>query len=390
MQVTTIVINGVGGIEHITLNFNDKMNILCGPNGVGKTTILESLSHLFTNIETNVLKRNINNEQAQIYAAIDVGGVVIEQRISFDNILPNLKTHLTVSNYELEMKNLISIKTTRTFDYQELQSISRDTIKDSYTLRSEAIHGIRYHDIKNWFANRFLYSVHQGVLTEEQIQNFELAKRCFSILNPKFTFSRVNASNNEILINTPSGEIYYEYLSSGFKSVFSILFGIIKELEYRFQESKIIAKDFTGIILIDELELHLHPEWQERIINILTEVFPKVQFFVSTHSAHIIQNAEPKQIIALNFSNENKVYQRELPSSKYGFKGWTIEEVLRDVMGMQSLRTDLFTSIIESFGKAIDSENIEQAEIIYQQIDDLLHPQNELRKLLKFQLIGIK
>jgi len=391
MNINKIRITGVAGIDDIQLSFNKGMNIICGPNGVGKTTILESIAHTFVrNYGSNVIKRNANCERGIIKSEIDTGSNIVNQTIEFSTYIPNKNTSLSITNSTLEIKQLISIKASRSFGYNELQSISKDVSKDSHTSIGEIINGIRYVDIKNWFVNRYLYSKHEGALSKEQIENFELAKTCLSILNPNISFSRVSASDNEILINTPNGEIFYEYLSSGFKSVFAVIFGIIKEIEYRFQENKVLAKDFNGIILIDELELHLHPEWQERIIGILTEVFPQAQFFVSTHSPHIIQTAEPNQIIALGFDDSNKVYQRELPSTKYGFQGWSIEEVLSDVMGMKDLRTDIFTKLIEEFGKNIDQEDSKKAEEIYQQIDDMLHPQNELRKLLKFQLIGIK
>lgn len=391
MTINQIKIEGVAGIHELELNFNEGMNILCGPNGVGKTSILESLAHIFVrNFGSTVIKRNVSYEKGIITAMMDSNGDKIEQVLEFDTYLPNVTSHASSKNSTLDSKDLISIKTLRTFGYQELSSISKDAKKELSSLITDAVNGIRYQDIKNWFVNRYLYSKHENSLSNEQIQNFELAKTCLSILNPDFSFSRVSASDNEILINTPNGEIFYEYLSSGFKSVFAVLFGIIKEIEYRFKEKKIIAKDFDGIILIDEIELHLHPEWQERIIIILGEVFPKAQFFVTTHSPHVIQSAEPKQIIALGFDECNKVYQRALPSSEYGFKGWTIEEVLRDVMGMESLRTDIFNTMMEGFGNAIDNEDIQKAETLYQQIDDMLHPKNELRKLLKFQLIGIK
>lgn len=74
--------------------------------------------------------------------------------------------------------------------------------------------------------------LHPGALQPEQIHNFELSKRCFSILNENFSFSRVDPNENEIMINTPSGEVYYEYLSSGFKSIISIVFELLKKLNY--------------------------------------------------------------------------------------------------------------------------------------------------------------
>ncbi|UKY87391.1 AAA family ATPase [Elizabethkingia anophelis] len=392
MYISQIKIIGVSGIHELELKFNKKVNILCGPNGIGKTSILESIAHLFviSIFGSKVIKRNVIYDEAIIEANLDIEGSIVRQKINFNVFQPNLDAKCRGITDKIDSSYLISIKATRNFTYEELKSVSKDTPQEQFELSNLAAIGIKFQNIKQWFVNRYLYSAHKGSLTEEQIENFELAKHCLSIIDPNISFSRVAASDNEILINTPSGEIYFEYLSSGFKSVFIITLGIIKEIEFRFMDRRIVAKDFEGVILIDEIELHLHPEWQEKIISILTETFPKAQFFVTTHSPHVIQCSDPEQIIALGYNEENKVFQRDIPNTKYGFKGWTIEEVLSDVMGMKSLRTDLFTSLIEEFGKAIDDENVKDAESIYQQIDDMLHPQNELRKLLKFQLIGIK
>lgn len=386
MKINKLNIEGVGGIRLLNLSFNNRINLLCGPNGIGKTTILESIAHVFSNGETNILKRNVSSAISKISAEIDINGTIENKEIQFDTFIPETTTRVT--GFHLRTSGLISLKTTRTFQYQSLQSVSKDSAKENYILWNDAINGINLTDIKNWFVNRYLYSPHEGALTPEQLNNFVLAKKCFSLLNKDFSFSKVNASYNEIMINTPSGEIYYEYLSSGFKSIISILFGIIKEIEFRFKAPKINAEDFQGIILIDEIELHLHPEWQEKVVDILLDVFPKAQFFASTHSPHVIQTAKPKQIIALGLDNDN-VIQRDLPNSEFGFQGWSIEEILIDVMGMTSLRTEIFKDLITKFDQAIEDENSQIAEEIYSQLNKLLHPENTLRKLLKFQLAGL-
>jgi len=191
------------------------------------------------------------------------------------------------------------------------------------------------------------------------------------------------------MVKTPAGEIYYEYLSSGFKSCLSILFGIVKELEYRFKNPGIKLDEFDGVVLIDELELHLHPEWQAKISAILQSAFPLAQFIVTTHSPHIIQSAKPEEVIALE-SDGGRVFKRELPSTKFGFQGWTVEEVLQDVMGMVDTRTQVYSSALNDFEKAIDEENYEKASAAHKKLDGLLHPGNHLRKLLAFQLGEIK
>ncbi|MFX4474182.1 recombinase RecF, partial [Acinetobacter baumannii] len=86
--------------------------------------------------------------------------------------------------------------------------------------------GIYHQSSKSWFIHKFVFSNVPNSLKKEQQHNFELAKRSFSMLNKDFSFETVDPDSLEIIIKTPSGNIIYEYLSSGFKSVISIIFGI--------------------------------------------------------------------------------------------------------------------------------------------------------------------
>ena len=83
------------------------------------------------------------------------------------------------------------------------------------------------------------------------------------------------------------------------------------EIEFRFGDQDIKVEDFDGIIIIDEIDVHLHPTWQTQILDVLEKIFPKVQFFVSTHSPHVIQSLPPNQLIALE-KVDNNIVRREL------------------------------------------------------------------------------
>ena len=386
MKIHDLHIYGIAGITNISLNFDPQMNIICGPNGIGKTTILECVAHCFTRDDSYVLKKNIMATQGRFSANININNNLENVSLDVNNSTPDNDNYfygkVDAAQY------LIAIKVNRHFSYQRIDAISRDAVFDQYTISSKAKFGSDNHDIKHWFIHRHLYSAHPGSLQEEQIYNFALAKECFSALDPQFSFSRIKADSNDIMLQTPTGEIYYEYLSSGFKSIISILFDIIKEIEYRFKTPSIRANSFDGIILIDELELHLHPEWQSKIIEVLIKIFPLAQFIVSTHSPHILQNAQANQIVALANHN-SETYQRDLSEFIFGFQGWTVEEILTDVMGMSDTRTDLYKQTLIEFNNAIENENSALATQHFHKLDQLLHPTNHLRKLLKLELASI-
>lgn len=387
MKIKSIDIEGIGGIKNLHIDFDNHMNFICGPNGVGKTTILECVAHSFSFSNTNILKRNVSSERGIFKANIEIDGESKQSSVQIADFHPDKESN--INGLRQYSEKLLSLKVTRTFQYQPLQAVSKDVDKNANTSFQEAKSGVKINEVKNWFVNRYLYSAYEGALTGEQLHNLEVAKKAFSLLSEGFRFKKVLASSNEIMIDSPSGEIYYEYLSSGFKSCLSIIIGIIKDIELRFKEPCIKADDFDGVILIDELELHLHPEWQAKIAGILVEVFPKIQFITSTHSPHILQNAKPNEIIALA-ENDEGVYRRQLNGGSYGFQGWTVEEVLTDVMGMEDTRTDTYKEKLSEFESAITAENYSAAEAAYKELDKLLHSDNYLRKLLKLELVSIR
>ncbi|HDG7211740.1 AAA family ATPase [Acinetobacter nosocomialis] len=388
MKIKELDIVNIGGIPNLKLeNFNSQMNIICGPNGIGKTTIIDCIAHIFSHGYSQLLKKNVNSELGTLKYKVEFDDIESISNTINVNVYKPLESCSYNSRYEFSNK-IIYIKTNRTFNYENLGGIAKDEIVDISRSAELSMRGISHSSTKSWFINKFVFSNIPNSLKPEQINNFELAKNCFSKLNKDFSFKTVDADSFDIIVSTPSGDIIYEYLSSGFKSIISIIFGIIREIEFRFRENRIRAEEFDGIVLVDEIELHLHPEWQEQVSRILKEVFPKVQFILTTHSPHVIQTALKGEVIALERVG-NAVNKRDLSDQEYGYLGWTVEEVLKHVMGMGSLKTPEYIEIRESFVQALKKNNYPAAQIAFSKLEKMLHPENELIEIYKMQLISL-
>ncbi|MBB6002898.1 AAA family ATPase [Arcicella rosea] len=88
-------------------------------------------------------------------------------------------------------------------------------------------------------------------------------------------------------------------LAAGYKSIIAMIGDMINRLnQMQYREN---FNDLTGIVLIDEIELHLHPKYQKLFVEKLTELFPKIQFIVSTHSPIPLLGA-PKNSVIINVS----------------------------------------------------------------------------------------
>jgi len=387
MKIQTIKINDIGGISNITLQqINPQINIICGENGVGKTNLLDSIASCFTEFDKNIISKRSGSENGivEIDAIQNIDPKTFTLNAEIRNFDPSESDQYIYNNHYNDNKNkLLYLRTNRDLNYRKVNSIAADPDVEHRSRYSTS--GVNNEDVKNWLLNRILHSKHENHLSNSQLENLELSKKCFSVLNSTYTYSRLD-TRNEIFVKTPTGEIYFEYLSSGFKSTIFILLGLIKELDYRFEKDKISATNYEGIILIDEIELHLHPEWQGRICTILKDIFPKAQFFITTHSPHVVQTADHGEVIALERNVDGGINQRPLPSSEYGYQGWTVEEILEDIMGMPDLRTRRYNEIKKKFDVALDLEDKKEAQSAYDELDKMLHPQYPLRPVFKMQL----
>ncbi|MCI7782045.1 MAG: AAA family ATPase [Parabacteroides sp.] len=386
MKLQSINIENIGCIQ--SLSFEDldpNMNVITGSNGVGKTTLLKSVCSILTSASKVNLKRNALSDGGIISGTLNDGGNIHECTQKLQAFTP--KEEVSGGGFG-KGRQVIYLSDNREFEYIELSSIPKDFIHNDNHYTYGTLHGIDANKIKGWFVNRYLFSAHPTGLTKSQYANFEHAQKAFSILDSTITFSRVDSHSLDIMLQTPSGQIYFEYLSSGFKSLIILFLGIIMEIEFRFGDQDIKVEDFDGIIIIDEIDVHLHPTWQTQIINILKKIFPEVQFFVSTHSPHVIQSLPPNQLIALE-KVDNNIIRRNLPVNENGYIGWTIEEILRDVMGMSNTNSDLFQKLWNDFTKSIEEENTSEANNIGGQLLKILHPSNVLRKVIELHLTSL-
>lgn len=131
-------------------------------------------------------------------------------------------------------------------------------------------------------------------------------------------------------------------------------------------------KETTGIVLIDELDLHLHPSWQKRVVADLKETFPKIQFVASTHSPFIIQSLESDELI--NLDRETDV----------DFQGLGIEEITETVMGVKHTKSKAFVEmedIAAEYYKLVEqgtnAKNETELNDIKDRLDKLLIPFTE-------------
>ncbi len=198
-----------------------------------------------------------------------------------------------------------------------------------------------------------------------------------------FKFDSSEKLKNYILFKTKSGWTRLEDLGYGYQTTLSWVIDLCKKMFERYPRS-INPLGEPAIVLIDEIDLHLHPSWQKNVVKFLSDIFPATQFIVTSHSPSVIQSLDKLNLFILDRQEDEIIIRK---SSKMTFKGWSIEEILEDVMNLQNGNySDIYNQFFYEFDKALDSNNYNKALSIYKKLDEILHPNSSDRKILKIQL----
>ena len=129
-----------------------------------------------------------------------------------------------------------------------------------------------------------------------------------------------------------SQKLRIEQLSDGYRTTLAM----VMDIAARMAEANPDMDDpllTSGMVLIDEVDLHLHPGWQQSILTDLTNTFPNIQFVVSTHSPQVVSSVKPESIRVIDWV-EGEAVLRYVDFSQ----GAEAPQMLQDVLGLESLR----------------------------------------------------
>lgn len=183
----------------------------------------------------------------------------------------------------------------------------------------------------------------------------------------------ITTDSNGITTVTP-----FTNLSDGYRNVLSI----IADIAYRMAVLNPGASnslETPGVVLIDEVDLHLHPKWQERILGSLTAIFPRVQFIVTTHAPIVIQSAKDNQIRRIRKATQDDVHAGITGLTNPGDAdyisytpnpqdtgGHNVQSILEDYMD-SSDQTPRIRELSNQFYRTLDTGDLDGASAILRQ-----------------------
>ncbi len=415
MRLNNIKIKNYRCFKEADIDFDEHITLIVGKNGAGKTAILDaaavSVSTFLLGINGGV-SRGISKDDAR-YEFHDLDGTIDPQHqfpVCIDSIgdcldQPNVKWTRSL--------NTESGKTTFK-DAGELTNIAKKVQNQIMTGdKSLVLPVISYYGtgrlyaqkeerntksltefkrqigyagcmvaesneklMLNWFQMQTLKSLQNqqktGVIEKSLLLKTVEKAICRS-------YERISGSKNASLIfdldthrlvlefETADGEpkkFAMDEMSDGYKNMLSM----IGDIAYRMAVLNPVLGDRVleetpGVVLIDEVDLHLHPQWQQTILGDLHAIFPNVQFIVSSHAPAVINSVSREQIRILD---NGKIY---MPTAQT--YGRDANSILREVMKVSERPADVVQRL-DAFYACMDKNDFEEADRMLTEIEEIV------------------
>ncbi|MDH0865874.1 AAA family ATPase [Mitsuaria sp. GD03876] len=422
MYIERIELKNYRGHEHLEVRFARGLSVVAGVNGAGKTSLLHALFEALTQAVPalpNIFFSGPFSEpgfawvkvvapdgrvrfEEQYPVEIDVVGEVYGSRMNWkvQRTLGHIQLGGSSPNVALQMRALSGTQGTEAQQIQALPVVafyraSRAWhVRDTDALSAAVERNSRGHGYESWAtAGQDAESLQRWVVAKslERLQVASESGRVFSKIDndelgqitralrsalESFEFIRYDFQSKKILVDWHDGDgarrdpVAFEHLSAGQRAVICLIADIARRmclLNPHLGDEVISSTE--GIVLIDELDMHLHPEWQRALTRGLTKAFPKVQFIVASHSPQVIGELPHDHVILLT---------PEGPVNPPGSFGMTSNQVLQELMSAE-VRATPIKERLDEIDEALTRNQLDVAE---QKIDELAKDAPEVRELI--------
>lgn len=293
---------------------------------------------------------------------------------------PDLKVTLPVlAYYSAGRAWLPEEERVKGFEFDSKKSSRLDAYYDCLAGR------IRDKELNQWFLYETVESVHRPQKRDALLAVEKAVMNCL----PDAKGLRFDTDRKEIVVCMKKGisEMPFYNLSDGQRATLAMVADLAIKCAILNPHLGVKAPSQTpGVVLIDELDLHLHPKWQRRIVDDLKKTFPGVQFIASTHSPFLIQSLEPGELLVLGEDKDVGEYSNQ-----------SIEDIVEQIQGVpmpqRNRRAEVLSSAVEEYVQEIrkpkaSKQAMKLADAKFRKASEPYAPNPGLNALLKLEAMA--
>ncbi|MBR5509858.1 MAG: AAA family ATPase [Lachnospiraceae bacterium] len=411
MKIGKLFLSDFRGIDKLTLDLQGKSTVLYGINGVGKSTILSAINLLYTPILNKLtrqkIKQTLNIELSDIKygkASTRIGAAYmfdesdhtleLSRGMTHENkrMIDNVQLDKLVEYYEKLYvgKNSIDESNNLIFENPEYNipifvnyGVNRLVLKTPLRFRKKEDYGqiaafekaienqIAFDRLFEWFFDlEFFENMKRKDIPNYQDKELKAVKTAMLAMLDGFEDIHIVARPYSMRV-TKAGEILdVLQLSDGEKCTLALFGDIARRLAIANPSLEDPLKG-SGVVLIDELELHMHTSWQRKAIPMLIETFPNIQFIITTHSPQVLGEIN-EDFNVFSLSKEGKQVKIVPTTTMFGMDS---NAILEDRMNTDSV-SQIIKQKVEEMYVLIDLKDYDGAELIANEIDELTQNRN--------------
>lgn len=394
MFIQSIQLQNFRSVSSLTIKLSERLNVFAGINGAGKSTILDAtailLSWLANRIKTAgasgrpIKESDIQNNSSSSVLSADLSdeSVIVQlgtsktrpgmskKEKSFDlsglnEKIKQFQKDITENNGKTNLPLLAYYPVHRAVLDIPLRIRNQHSFSILETYDESLTSGANFRTFFEWFRNqedienenrRYINSLIPPENFEFPDKQLEAVRNALSIFMPNFKNWTVRRRPLQMEVDKDGQTLIVNQLSDGEKCLMAMVGDIARRMALA---NPLLDNPLhgDGIVLIDEVDLHLHPLWQRMMIPRLLETFPNCQFLISTHSPHVLTHVQPQNIFMLH--TEDGKFICEHPQESYGK---TSERILEDLMGLETTRPDIVKNALKALFVRLQKSDIEQAK----------------------------
>jgi predicted ATP-binding protein involved in virulence len=383
MHIDSLKIENFRCYESAEFNFNPHFNLIIGVNGSGKTSLLNAVAASLIDVSHSTIQHYVPIEEDHVRFLLDrVSGKVRFERcyplrltahgeafgadlwkieklrsdlnISTDHIfkakIDNVLSHLDRGD-RINLPVLAFYRANRKWVPGNISALSAATARPS---RMEAYQdwwdaASNIENFERWVISKTLERLQlvaeSGKHDSFQKDELDLINTAIKYALPDAIGLRYDMTLRSLMVELESSQsLPFNNLSDGQRALIALLSDIARRMCLLNPHlGTEVLKETTGIIIIDELDIHLHPAWQRSLVKALRSAFPKIQFIAASHSPQIIGALKPSEVILLSQGESSH------PRVTYGLDSSTILSEVMEVEKrdpeIQGLLSELLTSI---------------------------------------------
>lgn len=405
MKLERLSLVHCGGFEQIDIDFEHDVTLIAGVNGVGKSTLLKVLAVLlsrampeftpsrsapnyFTNDDIHGEKSSLEaSARLEIESQIINAGIQrlrdadekgdrfvllrqAEASTEATDFVETLRTRTLTGDLEAgmgetraalaELKNAANPPLAVYFTPKRQLPGQPRTLPEVKPFDPSIAYGRALHDREielREFMHWFRTQEKLGATKEpRRLKVLDALRAVVTDLVSEFSNLRIQESPRLGFVVDKRGQPFYLHqLSDGERGLLALVFDLTRRLAIANPDSDNPINEGVALVLIDEIELHLHPKWQRDVLGRLQKIFKNCQFVVTTHSPLVLGEVEARCVRFLEFENGKVI--STIPAEAYGMDA---NRILQELMGAP-VRNKAIEAELRALFELIDQEDFKKA-----------------------------